>query len=423
MKNYFKSIALLFGLISISFFQSCSFDDCHETLKYQIYQPVYKTTEEMRLIEISDAIPLENSGKIYVYGKYLIVGELFKGIHIFDNSDPSNPVNLSFISIPGNVDMAVKSSILYADNFIDLISFDISDPANPKYLSRVENVFHNNISEVNGQGYIVYYEATDQIVEQDCSTNYGGYYYEDASGTLGLDVTNGGVKNEGSATNVGSITGVGGSMARFTILKDRLYTVDKRDLNVFDVTVPENPSKVNEIALGWGIETIYPFKENLFIGSNSGMFIYSVTDPDNPKYLSQFTHASACDPVFVSGNTAYVTLRTGNSCNGIKNQMDVINIENITTPKLIKTYIFDNPHGLSIFNDKLVLCEGDYGLKVLEISDPLKIETKTKYSSPHSYDVIILGENDVIVVGNYGLYQYKFDGFELSLLSKIEKTN
>jgi hypothetical protein len=208
-------------------------------------------------------------------------------------------------------------------------------------------------------------------------------------------------------------------MARFTIVQDWLYTVDNKNLNVFDISTPNNPTMKNKVNIGWGIETIFPFKNNLFIGSKAGMFIYNVTYPDNPVYKSQFKHARTCDPVFVVGDIAYVTLRSGNKCSGYTNQLDVIDIKNLHSPKLIKSYKMSNPHGLSVIGNKMILCEGEYGLKVLDIKDKKDITTKTSISNNHFYDVIGLNEQDIIVVGKEGLYQYKMDGFDLIERSHI----
>ena len=420
MKKSFILLSSLFILSTLIFNSSCSFDKCKETVKYQRYNPVYFSKAQLRNIEILSPSQLENPGKIYIFGKYLFINELYQGIHVFDNSNPSNPVNLSFISIPGNVDLAVKSGILYADNYIDLLSFDISEPANPKMIKRLENVFINGKYETTGNGYLVYYKATDIIEEVNCADNTGDVIFlEDGSFLANTD----GVKSEGSSGGNSSVTGLGGSMARFTILKDRLYTVDNSSINVFNIEKADNPFYTNKVNIGWGIETIFPMKDNLFIGSTTGMFVYNASDPDVPTLLSSFTHAVSCDPVFVEGNIAYVTLRTGNRCNGINNQLDVINIENILNPKLIKTYQMDNPHGLSVHNDKMVLCEGEFGLKVIDVKNPEDIDIKSKITDKHFYDVIILSEEDIILVGNDGLYQYKLDDYKLKELSQIPIKN
>jgi len=84
---------------------------------------------------------LHAAGKIYIYKNYLFVVESHAGIHIYDNADPHNPANISFIAIPGCGDIAVKDNTLYADNAIDLVAINISDPRTPAVTARMENVF------------------------------------------------------------------------------------------------------------------------------------------------------------------------------------------------------------------------------------------------------------------------------------------
>lgn len=412
-------LTLVFGFIIFN--QSCSYDKCNETIKYQIFNPVYMTKAQLRNISIEEAKPLKNPGKIYVFGKYLFINEFYEGVHIFDNSDKANPINLSFISIPGNVDIAVKENTLYADNFLDLLNFDISDPQNPKYIGSIENTFITNKYEVTGRGYLVYYAPTDVIEDIDCShSNFNeqwfraenGDIYANADGSLGSG-------GESSGANFG----VGGSMARFTIMSDRLYTVDNTKLNVFNIDNASNPYSVNKVDIGWGIETIFPLKENLFIGSNNGMYIYSASNPDYPTLLSSFLHATACDPVYVADDIAYVTLRSGNRCRGVNDQLDVIDVKDLLKPELIKTYSMDNPHGLSVIGKKLILCEGDYGLKVLDVNNPLDIKVESKLTDNHFYDVIGLSENHIILIGVDGLYQYKLEGFEMKEIGSIPISN
>ncbi len=105
------------------------------------YRPVYISYEEMRHVQTMAAQPLDNPGKIYIYGHYLFINEVNKGIHIINNQNPASPQPVSFISIPGNVDMAVKGHVLYADNSTDLVALDISNPHDVKLINRVENTF------------------------------------------------------------------------------------------------------------------------------------------------------------------------------------------------------------------------------------------------------------------------------------------
>jgi len=74
-----------------------------------------------------------------------------------------------------------------------------------------------------------------------------------------------------------SSTGTGGSMARFTIVGDYLYTLHMDSIVLVDVTVPEEPRLVEEpVYVGWDIETVFPDGEELYIGSSTGMYIYDI---------------------------------------------------------------------------------------------------------------------------------------------------
>ena len=55
-----------------------------------------------------------------------------------------------------------------------------------------------------------------------------------------------------------------------------LYTIDNYDMRVFDISAPTEPAFANTVNIGWGIETIFPYQDKLFIGSQSGMYIYSI---------------------------------------------------------------------------------------------------------------------------------------------------
>ncbi|MFC2086557.1 hypothetical protein ACFLSA_00110 [Bacteroidota bacterium] len=83
-----------------------------------------------------------NTGKIYYKDSLIFLGERFKGFHVIDNHDPSNPVNVGFISIPGSIDISIKGTYLYTDNATDLISIDISEfPNSVAITKRIEKIF------------------------------------------------------------------------------------------------------------------------------------------------------------------------------------------------------------------------------------------------------------------------------------------
>ena len=105
------------------------------------YRPVYATYTDVRTVQTLPPQPLKDVGKIYVKDDYLFINEPGSGIHIVDNRDPAKPVRLSFVSIPGNHELAIKDSILFADNTLDLVALNIADPRNVRVVKRVENAF------------------------------------------------------------------------------------------------------------------------------------------------------------------------------------------------------------------------------------------------------------------------------------------
>ena len=78
-------------------------------------------------------------GKIFVSSRYLFVNELYEGILVYDNADPARPVAVQFLRIPGNVDLAVRGTLLYADNGPDLVVLDISNLTNVRMAGRTRN--------------------------------------------------------------------------------------------------------------------------------------------------------------------------------------------------------------------------------------------------------------------------------------------
>jgi hypothetical protein len=217
-----------------------------------------------------------------------------------------------------------------------------------------------------------------------------------------------------SGPNVsGEGIGVGGSMARFTLYDQYLYAVDVSTLRLFDVSQSSVPRLEKELYIGWNIETIFPFEEKLFIGSQTGMIIYSLSNPSEPEYIGEFWHATSCDPVVVQGNYAYVTLRAGNLCGNSTSQLDVIDISNLNNPKLLKEYPMTEPYGLGIDDSVLFVCDGSAGLKIYNASDPMKISSNmlAEYPDINAFDVIPLGDV-LLMIGIDGLYQYDYADLE-----------
>lgn len=76
--------------------------------------------------------------------------------------------------------------------------------------------------------------------------------------------------------------GMGGSLARFALAGNYLYTVGEESLSVFEITNPNQPIFKGNTYIGFDIETLYALDDKLYVGSRQGMFIYDISAPENP---------------------------------------------------------------------------------------------------------------------------------------------
>lgn len=149
------------------------------------YKPVYVPAEDAKAITISGPREMVTQGKIYIKDEYIYVGDVNLGVHVIDNSDPSNPQKVAFIQIYGNHDIAIKGDILYADNLEDLVAIDISDRENPQVVNRIANVYQLvNQKFPENMPYHTWFECVDpskgyvvgwipaEIDNPDCWTAY-----------------------------------------------------------------------------------------------------------------------------------------------------------------------------------------------------------------------------------------------------------
>jgi hypothetical protein len=415
--NLFNSKVLAM-LIVISFTAGGCFKD-KLTRTYTILTPVYDTKANV-IANIKSNIPatVKQPGKIYLYGKYIFLNEIDKGVHIIDNGNPSNPVNVAFINIPGNLDIAVKGNTLYADFYEDLLAIDISDPLQAKVKKMLTNIFpdrqYTNGFVPDPTLIIVDWLKKDTTVDVDRNGGiFGGWGCPTCaflmSGTA--DATSSGGKS--------NAPGIAGSMSRFAVVNDYMYAVNQSALQTISISTANDPQFVKTENMGWSIETIFPFKDKLFIGSASGMFIYSIANPSVPERQGSFSHARACDPVIADDDYAFVTLRNGNICSGSANQLDIVNVQNVFSPSLVKTYPLTNPHGLAKDGNYLFICDGRDGLKVYDASSVTNIKILKHIPGMVTFDVIAWNKR-LLVVTEEGLRQYDYSDIgNIHLLSTI----
>jgi hypothetical protein len=411
-KSNVSILAIALSLVAV-LINGCLKDKCTNSMTYTKWTPIYASDADMRANPtMQTARPLKNPGKIYFYNDYMLINEEREGVHIILNSNVQSPQNIGFLAIKGNVDIAVKGDMLYADAYTDLLAIDISNILQPRVAKRVQDVYVGKFWRDPQRGWLVGYNQERVTEDFDCTDprlNNGGFFVTEDRSVFSVNASfpTGATKSSGAAP---SNAGTGGSMARFTLYNDYLYCINQAQVQVYNIKQLSNPQLANTINVAWNIETLFPFKTNLFIGSTTGMFIYDLTNPVVPTQLSVFTHGRACDPVVVEGNRAYVTLRSGTNCNNASNQLDIVDITNLRTPQLLKSYPMKNPRGLSVMDNTLYLC--DDGFKIYDVTNADDVDKKQKAHIQNfdTFDVIAFYKTDkqkvAMVIGKDGFYQY-----------------
>ena len=422
-----KKILLFAAVIMATVFTGCkdSGYDGTDVVELMENEPVFMSVKEFRskAIKTKSAQPIKEQGKICFYDGYLYISEPGEGIHIIDNRNPRSPKAVGFVELEGNTDISVRNDRLYADSYVDLLWFDLADPKNPGYVNRLENAFEYALPPIDNEYWYDYEECfvntnrNENIIvgwtlKKRKKTYDRSYLYTDNSLSTSWMAS-----ADASGGSMGQ--GVNGSMSRFSLYKDYLYTVISNNMSIFDLSL-EKPEKVAEdIYVGGDVETIFSYGENMFMGTPRGMMIYSVKDPLKPEYMSMIWHAWGCDPVVVENDIAYVTVHSGNLCGQNTNELIVIDVSDVRKPAPIVSYTMKKPKGLGIDNGTLFVC--DDGLKIFDATKPLEIMANqlVHYQGMEGYDVIPY-KNVLMMIAEDGLYQYDYsDPEKISQISKI----
>ncbi len=400
-------------------------DRCEQENTYTYFEPVYTTMEDLRTaVAVLPPVEIKQVGKLFFKDGYLFINEPNEGVHVIDNKDPSNPINKSFINIPGAFDLVVRGNILFSDSYVDLVAIDISNIDMAHEVGRLNDLFNDYNSfgfyATNELGVVTSWRQTSEvtITESNCKAirNDWGMYYE-----YGLLTTDVAAFNSASAV-APTNPGMGGSMARFALSNDYLYALATGAILSVDVSNVSSLQVGTSTYIDWGIETIFPKGNTLFIGAQNGMHIMDITNPSTPTLISNYAHIQSCDPVIVDGDYAFVTLRSGTECQGFTNQLEVIDISDLSDPQLKFTYQMTNPHGLGKDGNTLFICDGEAGLRVFDAADLSAINDNiiAHYDNIQAYDIIPFN-NIAMMIGADGLFQYDYsDLSDVKLLSKID---
>jgi hypothetical protein len=153
-----KSLFKVFSTVIVAIFLT----SCEQKKDFitEGYKPIYMNIDEVHRVQTLRPMNLINTGKIYLYNDYIFVNERGRGVHVINNTNPQNPLNIKFLSIPGNYDIAIRNNILFADNVKDLVAIDISNLDNPVVKSRIPNVY-DEVKQMFPDFVAGYFECVD----------------------------------------------------------------------------------------------------------------------------------------------------------------------------------------------------------------------------------------------------------------------
>ncbi len=402
---------------------SCANDFGKKTVTYTKGNAIYGDLAEFRATPLlAHARDISDPGKIFVYNDLILVGEEGFGIHILDNSDPNNPAPVSFLNIPGNKEYYVSDGILYAESMYDMLQIDVSNMHQPLLLTRIENAFMDPIYADDGLAVVGFeYEEVSQelalddpIFEYDLDESI--YYY---------DLTNSLIPQSAvPASFAGNSSNGVGSVNRIVAYDGYVYAVSREKMNIFQSN--DGFEQVFSEPVGWGMETVFPMGNRLFVGSSSSVDIYDISNRDMPVKQTSYSHMTSCDPVLpVDESTAYVTLRTGDfsECPGDNNALLVLDVGSVDFVEELQEIVMESPFGMTLIGDELFVGEGASGLKVFDASNRRSLVLKESVSSVAAYDVMAHpNRSDILLIAAPdGLIQYQLDtNFELLLVSNIK---
>lgn len=414
-----KKSNYLFLLLSVLLW-SCTSDVENVSLTYTKGTAVYADLTEIRQTPLlGQARPIENAGKIFISDKLLLVGEEDKGIHVFNNTDPENPVAQAFITIPGNKEFYVDGNSLFAESYYDMLKVDLTDATQPQLVTRIENAISTPIYNSLGEAAVSFDFA---VVTEKVDKNSNIYEELWNNSELYFDYENRLIPESAVPSSfAGNSSNQIGSVNRIAALDGSLYVISRSNLSIYD---SENFQQIYNQSVGRNMETVYPMGDRLFIGTNNSVDIYNVSDPSNPELESNFWHATSCDPVFpVNENTAYATLRTGEfvECPGDVNSLVVLDISSMNFVQQFQEIEMISPFGLTMIGETLYVGEGENGLKIFDASDERNLRLERWDQSVEAYDVLAHPtlSHILLIAGPDGLSQYQIGSQQLDLLSRI----
>ena len=191
-----------------------------------------------------------------------------------------------------------------------------------------------------------------------------------------------------------------------TIKDGYMYTIDHDHLRVLSLEDVSKPKEVYKVYVGSGLESVFAYEDNLFMGTDRAILIYGLAKKDKPVLKSTNSHVIiAKDPVIVLNDIAYSTLRQGNENSNPSGSLEVVDVSNPSSPFTVKIIQQEYPMGLAGNDHALYVCNAKFGLNVFEMDRNEFLIFRKNIPSDPIYNCIV-ADNVLIGQTKTGLLFY-----------------
>ena len=407
-KTLYPLLSIL--LFSILLFTGCQ-DKCQESqTSYELQSTFVSAAEYDKFTPtLSEPREISNAGLIIFEAPYLYVNEYNKGIHIIDNSNPSNPSPAGFLPIQNNKHFQVSDGIIFANRYHDIVAIDLRNHGQVKELQRIKNAYPDE-SYISDDGIFSSFDVEEKYQFVDCDqTTYGSAISPtdalEAASNLARTYTleKADLTTQPTTSTLNSDTK---TKVKFIVSQQHLYLLGSNQLSILDISDPNNISTNSVLDVETGAQSLFTLHNFLIVAGVDNSSMYNISNASSPSLVSKTSPIGSCTPIVANQQNAYVAIRKDNECGFSKNRMNILNIQDMANP--IQTHSSSmpkNPQSLALAGSHLYVCEGKRGILILDVKDETKAACLKHYSCPSANNILAITENVLVVSGTDGIFQ------------------
>ena len=263
--------------------------------------------------------------RVVMQDSWLFVGT--SGIEIYNVSQPTNPVKVSWTNATNN-DLAVLGNYLYTTSNDSFKVFNISDKTSPSLVGAVRDS-GSTVAVANGKAYLLWN-----------TYGWGGMYILDVS-------------NPQSPHRVGIWNGTLGSVAARGNL---CYASDAGRFHILDMTNPASPQELSSVGVGGSV----------YVNGNfaylSTFAVIDIMDSLSPGIVGQCSAGG--DAVWTTGDYGYGFPLTGG--------LAIVDYPDPVHPRADTIGIlgYDASYDISVQGNHAVVANNACGIRILNVADP-----------------------------------------------------